>query len=308
MSETAPGGQSFIELSDGRRLAYAGVGPERGTPVLYMHGAIGSPVGCSIALEQVMVELGVRYVMVNRPGFGGSDLAPGRTIRDFAGDVLQLADRIGLGRFAIAGVSAGGPYALACAHELGDRVSAVAACSSLSPLCAPHATPGISKRVRLALLALSRAPGLCGDVGDAALPLMRRHPGLLRSLIALGASRGDREVIRRPAERDAAIASFMNATAWGIRGMVEDYLVYSRPWGFSPADIATEVHVWHGMADALVPVEHALQLAASLPACRAFFDPDEGHHFFRRRLTSILGALVGRTPTPPVFAAPAGGA
>jgi hypothetical protein len=25
-----------------------------------------------------------------------------------------------------------------------------------------------------------------------------------------------------------------------------------------------------------------------------FFDPDEGHHFFRRRLAQILGVLVGR--------------
>ena len=28
--------------------------------------------------------------------------------------------------------------------------------------------------------------------------------------------------------------------------------------------------------------------------CRVFFDPDEGHHFFRRRLREILGVLVGR--------------
>jgi pimeloyl-ACP methyl ester carboxylesterase len=28
--------------------------------------------------------------------------------------------------------------------------------------------------------------------------------------------------------------------------------------------------------------------------CRVFFDPDEGHHFFRRRLRTILALLVGR--------------
>jgi len=47
-------------------------------------------------------------------------------------------------------------------------------------------------------------------------------------------------------------------------------------------------------ADPLVPVEHALQLAVTLPRCRMFFDPDEGHHFFRRRLPRILALLVGR--------------
>jgi pimeloyl-ACP methyl ester carboxylesterase len=302
MRDIALANQPFVELPDGRRLTYSSVGPDRGSPVLYMHGAIGSPVRRSVSLERLTAELSVRYLMVNRPGFAGSDLAPGRTIRGFAADVTALADALDLERFAIVGVSAGGPYALACAHELGERVTGVAACSSLSPLCAPHATPGMRKRIRAALLVLAHAPGICGGFGDAALPLLRSNPWLLRHIIAIGASRADREVIADPAERQAAVDSFLGATARGVRGMVEDYLVYSRAWGFSPAAITTEVHVWHGMADALVPVEHALQLATSLPSCRAFFDPDEGHHFFRRRLAAILGVLVGRAPAPPVFA------
>jgi hypothetical protein len=46
--------------------------------------------------------------------------------------------------------------------------------------------------------------------------------------------------------------------------------------------------------DPLVPIEHALQLAAALPNCHVFFDADEGHHFFRRRLREILTVLVGQ--------------
>lgn len=83
-------------------------------------------------------------------------------------------------------------------------------------------------------------------------------------------------------------------TQSGVRGMVEDYLVYSRPWGFSPGEVASEVQLWHGVDDPLVPIEHALQLAIAIPRCRVFFDPDEGHHFFRRRLRTILALLVGR--------------
>jgi pimeloyl-ACP methyl ester carboxylesterase len=135
------------------------------------------------------------------------------------------------------------------------------------------------------------------------LPLIRRNPCLVRGAIAFGASRADRATIDDPAERRAAIDSFMHATTWGVRGMVDDYLVYSQPWGFSPGAIETEVHVWHGMADTLVPIEHALQLAASLPRCRAFFDPDEGHHFFRRRLRAILAALLGRGADTPAVGA-----
>lgn len=303
MERIAPGSQRSITLGDGRRLTYSCIGPESGMPVLYMHGAIGTPIGQSPGLELTMEELGVRYVMPSRPGFGGSDLSPGRTIRDFARDISQLADALGLERFAIAGVSAGGPFALACAHELGERVSAVAVCSSLSPLCAPHATPGIRRRVRACLRVLAARPELIAGAGEKVLPLIRRNPGLVQTAIALGASQADRATIDDPSESRAAIDSFMHATAWGVRGMVDDYLVYSQPWGFSPEAIETEVHVWHGMADALVPVEHALQLAASLPSCRAFFDPDEGHHFFRRRLPAILATLIGRETAAPAVAA-----
>src|SRR5215467_2052963 len=100
----------MITLRDGRRLAYSVAGPEDGFPVLYFHGAIGTAVAIGAAVEA----LGLRYICVNRPGFGGSDLAPGRRMLDFADDIEQLADALGLDQFAVVGVSAGGPYALAC--------------------------------------------------------------------------------------------------------------------------------------------------------------------------------------------------
>jgi hypothetical protein len=39
-------------------------------------------------------------------------------------------------------------------------------------------------------------------------------------------------------------------------------------------------------------VESFLAAAAALPRCRARFDAQEGHFFFRRRLADVLGALV----------------
>ena len=67
----------------------------------------------------------------------------------------------------------------------------------------------------------------------------------------------------------------------------------TRGSGVSAGTIEAEVHLWHGLRDPLVPIEHALQLAVTIPRCRVFFDPDEGHHFFRRRLRTILSVLLG---------------
>jgi fermentation-respiration switch protein FrsA (DUF1100 family) len=111
-------------------------------------------------------------------------------------------------------------------------------------------------------------------------------------VIAAHAAPTERARLAEAGERQAAGASFLSATAYGVGGMIEDYLTYSRGWGFSPQDVETEVQVWHGGLDPLVPIEHALQLAVSLPACRVFVDPDEGHHFIRRRLEEIMTVLL----------------
>jgi len=50
--------------------------------------------------------------------------------------------------------------------------------------------------------------------------------------------------------------------------------------------------MWHSGLDPLIPTEHALQLALWLPPCRIFVDPDEGHHFFRRRLEEIMTVVL----------------
>jgi pimeloyl-ACP methyl ester carboxylesterase len=262
--------------------------------VIYCHGAIGTPLGGSVDLDTITWDLGVRHIAVSRPGIGGSDPCLGRTVLDFAADVRELAGFLGLERFDVIGVSAGGPYALAIAHELPARVRRVAVCSSLSPLCPPHRTPGMERRIRLALGLLSRSPGLCAEIGDAVLPVIRRHPMLLSRVIAAHAAPEERARLAEPGERSAASTSFLDAAGDGVRGMIDDYLTYSRGWGFPVASVRPEVHLWHGLNDPLVPSEHAFQLAATLQSCRVFFDADEGHHFFRRRLAEILAVLVGR--------------
>jgi hypothetical protein len=74
---------------------------------------------------------------------------------------------------------------------------------------------------------------------------------------------------------------------------------------FEPNAIGAEVDVWHGVADPLVHVDHALALAATLPRCRVFLDLGEGHHFFRRRLPEILSMLLGTHATIALSRGPA---
>lgn len=297
MPEQRPDGRETLTLADGRRLAFTVTGPDDGVPVLYCHGAIGTPIEATIDLQRITRALGVRYIAPSRPGIGGSDPSPGRAVLDFADDIRELADSLALKRFSVVGVSAGGPYALALAYRLRGRVGRVAVCSSLSSLGPPHTTPGVQRRVRLALRLLVQHPGLCRAIGDAVLPAVAQRPELVNRVICAHAAPAERQRLATDGrERVAASDSFLDATRAGVGGLVDDYLTYAAGWDFPLAEVYNEVHLWHGASDPLVPVEHALQLAASLPRCQVFIDPDEGHHFFRSSLMEILAALVGYRP------------
>jgi pimeloyl-ACP methyl ester carboxylesterase len=190
-------------------------------------------------------------------------------------------------------VSAGGPYALACGCALGDRVRAIGVVSSLSPLCAPHAVPGMPAHISLALRALAGRPEACARIGESVVAVVRRHPWLLARAMTAGAPSCDRRMLAGRDARSAAAGQFLEAASGGVRGMVEDYALSARPWGFALSDVRAEVHVFHGVKDALVPVDHALALAANLPRCRTYMDAEEGHFLFRRRLAEVMCAVTG---------------
>jgi pimeloyl-ACP methyl ester carboxylesterase len=227
-----------VRLRDGRQLTYRSIGPASGFPVFYMHGAIGSPGWHSPQLDAAVRSLGIRYLAVNRPGFGGSDPSPGRTVADYAADVEELADALGVERFSVIGVSAGGPFALACAWALPDRVVAAAAASPLAPACGVAGSPSLRYRV----------------------------PGA-----------GFRVPLAGPLTYDVVLRALHARSATAPRNMVEAYEVCRRPWGFEPSEVTVPVVLWHGLSDRLVPVRHALRLAAALPACATCLEPRAGH-------------------------------
>src|SRR3954465_14232198 len=122
-----------IRLRDGRRLGYAEWGGLGGPPVLYFHGWPGSRLEGRLADEAARGE-GVRLIALDRPGMGLSDYQPRRRLVDWPDDVLQLATALGLERFAVLGISGGGPYAAVCAWKLPEQLTRAEIVSSLAPL------------------------------------------------------------------------------------------------------------------------------------------------------------------------------
>lgn len=283
-----------LRLHDGRCLGYAEYGDLAGRPVLHCHGTPSSRFDVDrpdlIAVAQAK---GVRIIAPDRPGIGLSTYQPRRTLLDWPSDVVELADALGLERFAVLGLSGGAPYAAACAYRLPRRITAAALVSGVAPLDArPVYDPG-SRWPRLLYLIAHYMPLLISIVGaGAGSPAGRRAR---RSLARLGPGVPPSDWAAVSRRDELAAMRRMQRAAWarGPRGLWQDYRILTGAWGFDPAAITTPVHLWHGAADSVCPPGMAFYLHDTIPHSQAHVLPREGHvSLFAQRLAAILDTLA----------------
>jgi pimeloyl-ACP methyl ester carboxylesterase len=292
--ESAAGSEAnVLVLSDGRRLGYAEYGRPDGEPFFYFHGHPGARLEARFGASAADAA-GVRMVALDRPGYGLSDDKPSRAILDWPDDVVEAADLLGVGRFSVVGGSGGGPYALACAHRLPDRVVRAALISGVGP----HDVPGIAKGMRwqnrIGFRWGARWPRLASVLMRSMERNIRERPDRTIDALTNAMSPVDAAVARRPEVRALLAAVVTEAFRQGSAGATRDVVLLGRPWGFSVRDIGPTVHLWQGEADVLVPPGMGRYLAAQIPNCRTRFLPGEGHLLVIDHMPEIVQELLGR--------------
>src|SRR3989304_4501988 len=115
----------YVTTADGVRIAYAIQG--QGVPFLWVPGWI-SHLDLDAGFQQMLgidpAAQGVLWVGMDKRGTGLSS----RSVGDYSldarvGDVIAVADDLGLESFVLGGLSEGGPIALATAATYPDRVT-----------------------------------------------------------------------------------------------------------------------------------------------------------------------------------------
>ena len=153
----APKRDRVVTLRDGRRVGFAEWGPTDGRPVVLFHGMPGSRLSCPD--EEETERAGVRLITIDRPGYGVSSPHPGRTLLGWVSDYVEWAELVGLPPCPIVGWSGGGPYALACAVQRPECVTAVGLAASPAPLDeVPSEWDGLAAEVRDLIRLLRRDP------------------------------------------------------------------------------------------------------------------------------------------------------
>jgi pimeloyl-ACP methyl ester carboxylesterase len=282
-----------IELSDGRRLGYAEFGDRAGAPVMYFHGWPGARVEGRLGDDAARAS-GVRLIAIDRPGMGLSAFQPARGLLDWPNDVVEAAASLGLDRFAVLGISGGGPYAAACACKLPDRLMCAGIVSSLAPFDVRGAIASMGRRNRLTFQLVQHLSVLRRVLmARVAWSVSRRPERILESGVTAAV---DKQYLERQDVRKILGESLCEAFRAGSRGPAWEMGLYTRPWGFRPEEIRTPVHLWHGEQDVNAPISMGRYLATSIPGCRATFYPGEAHLHFVDRLPEILTALCADSP------------
>jgi pimeloyl-ACP methyl ester carboxylesterase len=248
-------------------------GSSTGWPLLWHHGGLVCGLDAAL-LEDAARRLGAAIYSVDRPGIGYTDWWDVPTMAEWPIAVERVADFFALGDFAVAGWSGGGPYALACAAAMPDRVRVVASVAGMPPLRDRRDVMELGLWAdRALILAARRWPHLT----SALFGLMRHAPApYLRSEIRK-LCEGPKDQALLEQSLPLLVKAVRLATTHGGRGMVDEYRRYFRDWGFSLSSVHQPVTVWQGDHDAGLPMALARSLAADLPNGELRMVPAAGH-------------------------------
>jgi pimeloyl-ACP methyl ester carboxylesterase len=274
-------------LADGRHLSYLDLGDPDGLPVVSCHGGLSSRLDVLPAGDTAKA-LGVRLLAPDRPGVGGSDRKPGRTLLDWPADIGAFTKRLGIERFAIMGWSLGGPYAMACAWALSDQVSALGMIAGAIPPTWPDMIDELNHLDRVLLRLSESHPHLARSIFHVLHATAERAPGLLAKQTGLTGPTAD------------AVTAAIAEGLVDVNGVRDEYRVFAAPWGFEAMAISTPTQFWQGTADDLVPESWGHRLAEAVPGATLHLVEGGTHFLWYEHWTDILSSLAsaGRPEHP----------
>ena len=270
--------ESTFTLKDGRRLGYGLYGNEGGTPIIDFHGIPGSCREAQL-FHQYIQRSDICFIGIDRPGYGRSSPRQHFRVTDFPGDVIELIDFLKIERFIALGYSGGGPFALACARQIPERICTAGIVSGVGP--SNIGSEGMHESNRKKFSLAQRFPWLARMLLQTVFSPMRRRPEELAPQLKKlwqQMPAPDQKVLQDPHFSDGIVELTRDAIRSGVAGWANEEILMAQPWGFELSEIQCKnLFLWHGLQDRNVPVAMARAVAGQLPQCQATFLPEEGH-------------------------------
>lgn len=277
--------------ASGTAVGLYSYGAPDGRPVFALHGVPACGAGFDWAGEPAR-ERGIRLLAPDRPGVGRSAPRTDWRVADYPAMLASLADALGIDRFGVLGYSGGGPYAVACAVELGERMTSVAVCAGSGEVGTVATLDDFARTDRRMMAMSQRHPRLARVVLDVSAMAATWSPKLAMKSFLSELSETDRDVAARMGSPTEAMRLFTMAFQEGAHGVVADYRALAQSWGVDPAAAAVPVTVWHGSADTMVPLRHSQELAARMPGAVLTVWEGEGHLATVTHIAEVLDSFA----------------
>ena len=276
-------------LPDGRRIGYAEYGAVDGLPTIALHGTPGSRYMFALTDEGARAR-GLRIIAPERPGYGLSDVHHFDTLAETACDVEAIADALGFERFALIGVSGGGPHAIAAAARLKARVLRLALIAPVGPVAANDHIR-MSHLHQFIFTRMAPSHHAAGAFFFGLRTMIDWAPGAAYQLLMQRVTQTDHEALRRPEVRDNLQTTLREGLRNSIEGPLQDLRLYCGPWNLPLDEIDVPSFMWQGSADTIVPPDAAYHLAGLLPDCRLEVIEGAGHYWVFGAFDRVLDTV-----------------
>ncbi|GAC1645602.1 MAG: alpha/beta hydrolase [Candidatus Dormibacteraceae bacterium] len=280
-----------LQLRDGRTLAWRWWGDPGAIPILRLQGTPGSRLyrHPDPAMQR---NLGVRHLMADRPGFGGSTRLPGRGIADIAGDLVALLDFHQLDRVPVMGTSGGGPHALALAATYPERVLAVSVIVGASPLNPEE----VDRQVGVNAMGYAAAKRGWDELHQLLEGIRVRLLGAegMAGVLA-DAPAEDRAIMEDPVWQRISRTSVGEALRQDAAGWTDETMAMINDWDFELEEVGAKVTWWHGDNDKNAPLSAARRAAARLRDVDLRVWRREGHFASMVHEAEIVRELLNRS-------------
>lgn len=272
---------SFLEVSGGRKIAFYEYGDPRGIPVIFCHGT-GSHVHVML-LHAPAKRNGYRIIVPDRPGIGLSDFYPERKLLDGAEDIAALADRLGLKRFGMMGISGGNPTLLASAYKLNGRLTFVVDLAGAAPLYTdPEAVRRLGAMDRFYAKIGAKLPLWLFQIPFSLLGFQQKvlkNPRAFVKMMDSSMCEADRKLFEIGDLQYLFMRDFQELFRQGAKGPALDAQLIYLPWGFEIKDIRVPVKICQGSDDKWIPRQFSEYLAKTIPNAALHIIPGQGHFY-----------------------------
>lgn len=283
-----------VAVGENRQISFAEFGDPQGRPIFWLHGTPGARRQIPMEARVYAEMANIRLIGIDRPGIGLSTPHQYETVSSFADDLATIADTLGIGKMMVVGLSGGGPYTMACAATLPDRVVAAGVIGGVAPTFGSDAiTGGLMGNLGLRVAPLLQVAGT--PIGVAAATLIRFIKPVASpaaDLYGMISPEADRRLLARPEIKAMFLDDLLNGSRKQLAAPFADIVVFARDWGFRLDEIEIPVRWWHGDADHIVPYKHGQHVVSRLRDAELYPMPGESHLAGLGRAEEILKTML----------------